>query len=348
MQRISLDTMGPIKASISGMKFILVVIDHFTKYVWVFALPDVTANTIARVLWNNIFAVFGTPEEVLTDGASSLLAKEMKELYALFQVEQLQSTAYYPKGNSVVERSNQTINKILSKAVHDLNWKVDWDEVVSTAGYAYNQAVHRSTGFSPFFLMFGRDVRSPIDLLLREPLEDRSLESYVLHLLRALQSAHATVRNALLDEDMTRLGSNDTRTTSMAASVFYKVGDLVLWRRAHDMADDKEDKHAAAWQGPFRVRAIFSATTYEIEMVGAAGEYRVASAFQLRHYHARLEEPTLPDTLPARVSPVVVGLPGSGAIAYLNIEVVYPVAGLSKEAPALVTAWEDYAADATW
>ena len=138
------------------------------------------------------------------------------------------------------------------------------------------------------------------------------------------------------------------RPWQLQSSVFYKVGDLVLWRRAHDMADDKEDKHAAAWQGPFRVRAIFSATTYEIEMVGAAGEYRVASAFQLRHYHAHLEEPTLPDTLPARVSPVGVGLPGSGVIAYLNIEVFYPVAGLSKEVPALVAAWEDFVAVATW
>ena len=111
------------------------------------------------MLWNNVFAVFGTPTEILTDGAPSLLAAEMVQLYQLFKVEQLHSTAYYPKGNSVVERTNQTVNKIISKALNGMEWSVDWDEVVSMSGYAYNQAIHRTTGYSQFFLMFGRDVR---------------------------------------------------------------------------------------------------------------------------------------------------------------------------------------------
>ena len=89
MQRISLDTVGPIKASGGGNQHLLVVVDHFTKYAWIFAIPDITAHTIARVLWNNVFAVFGTPTEILTDGAPSLLAAEMVQLYQLFKVEQV-------------------------------------------------------------------------------------------------------------------------------------------------------------------------------------------------------------------------------------------------------------------
>ena len=312
LQRISVDHVGPLTESASGNKYLLVAIDHFTKYVWVFPVKDTKTHTTALVLWSQLFAVFGTPEEILTDGAPQLLAKELTDLYKLFHIEPLQSTAYYPKGNSVVERANQTVNATISKALSELEWKADWDEVSSMSAYSYNQALHRSTGYSPFFLMFGRDVRSPFDLLLRANEEDRSLEQYILHLLRALQTSHAAVRDRLLQDDAARQALNKTRSGDEATLRDYHVGDLVLWRRGfdsisrHDARSEVDhEKHFADWSGPNRVVAIHGATTYEIEMVAARGDFRIASALQLRHYYARSEENPLPDILiPPTVSAV--------------------------------------------
>jgi hypothetical protein len=312
MQRISIDHVGPLRDSAHGNKYLLVAIDHFTKYVWVFPVEDTKTHTTASVLWNRLFAEFGTPEEILSDSAPQLLAKEIADLYRLFHIEALHSTAYYPKGNSVVERVNQTVNATIAKALGELDSSADWDEVSSMAAYSYNQAVHRSTGYSPFFLMFGRDVRSPFDLLLRAEQEDRSLEQYVLHLLRALQTSHAAVRDRLIEEDTARLALNEKRSDAAALDRSYRVGDLVLWRRGfdsvsrHDARSEVDhEKHSPDWSGPYRVVAIHGATTYEIEMVAAKGEFRIASALQLRHYHSRSEESSYPNTLSSTVTGLI-------------------------------------------
>ena len=97
LHRVSIDHIGPFPESPNHNKYLLVAIDHFTKYAWVFPVPDNTARVTASMLWHHIFSVFGTPEEIITDGASTLVADELRQLYALFHIEPLVSTAYYPQ-----------------------------------------------------------------------------------------------------------------------------------------------------------------------------------------------------------------------------------------------------------
>jgi transposase InsO family protein len=187
LHRVSIDHIGPFPESPNHNKYLLVAIDHFTKYAWVFPVPDNTARITASMLWHHIFSVFGTPEEILTDGASTLVADELRQLYALFHIEPLVSTAYYPQGNGVVERCNGSVKDIITKTLQELN-SVSWDEVASASAFAYNQALHRSTGFSPFFLMFGRDVRTPLDILLSSDTPTVTpLADYLLELLSQMQ-----------------------------------------------------------------------------------------------------------------------------------------------------------------
>jgi transposase InsO family protein len=231
LQRLSIDHIGPFPKNDSGMKYLLVVIDHFTKYVWVFATPDNNAHTTALLLWKHIFCIFGAPEEIHTDGASTLLSEELGQLYTLFGIQPLHSTAYYPQGNGVVERANGSVKKIIAKTITELT-TVSWSESAPAAGYAYNQALHRSTGFAPFFLMFGRDVKTPLDVLLTSDNTSPSvtpLTDYLLHLLRSIRTSHRVVTDSLLAEDKARIASNSAHTPGKAQTISYEIGDLVLW-----------------------------------------------------------------------------------------------------------------------
>ena len=77
LQRLSSDTIGPIAPTPAGMKHTLVIIDHFTKFVWLFTLPDLSADATARLLFDMVLCLFGIPTEILTDGGSDLLSAAM-------------------------------------------------------------------------------------------------------------------------------------------------------------------------------------------------------------------------------------------------------------------------------
>src|SRR3989442_12125116 len=95
----------------------------------------------------------------------------MKELYRLLGIDKLRTTAYKPSTNGAVERFHRTLNSMLAKVVSE-NQK-DWDAQLPSVMAAYRASPHDATGFSPNYLMFGRENRAPLDLLYGGPPENK-------------------------------------------------------------------------------------------------------------------------------------------------------------------------------
>ena len=293
-QRIAVDFLGPYNTTEDGNRYILVVIDHFTKYAMAFPLPNRASETVARCLFDRVFCVFGFPESVLTDGAAELLDKSLTALYRSLGIEHLIATAYHARGNSVVERLNGTLKGMLKKFKSATGR--DWDLLVASITFAYNGAVNRSTGFSPYFLMFARDFRSPLALAhgVDTPLAN-TIEDYVKAMLDALRVAHAAIHDKLFAKEAALAMKND-RIVADNPTVLYNVGDLVTWKR--QAKDKAADQLTATWTGPWRVVDRWGAGVYKIELPSkSGGEYRLAPAYQLQRYHSR------PEVFPEVVEP---------------------------------------------
>ena len=131
------------------------------------------------------------PEKILTDQGKSFENNLIQELCDLAQVKKLRTSPYHPETNSQCEHFNATLISMLGTL--PTHAKKNWQEWVATLTHAYNCTVSPVTGFSPYFLMFGRTPKLPLDIELGVTLieqEQTSHQSYAQKLHSKLQWVH--------------------------------------------------------------------------------------------------------------------------------------------------------------
>ena len=161
MELVHLDylCLEPCKGKIEN---VLVVTDHFTKYAQAFPTKSQTASTTAQVLWNNFICHYGFPEKFISDQGRNFESELIKDLCRLAKVKKVRTTPYHPMTNGQCERFNQTLCDMLGTL--ETEEKADWKAFIHTLTHAYNCTRHSVTGHSPFYLMFGRHPRLPVDV----------------------------------------------------------------------------------------------------------------------------------------------------------------------------------------
>ena len=145
------------------VKNVLVVVDHFTRYVQAFVTKNHTARTTARVLYNNFFFVFGFPQKLLSDQGTEFTGDVIAAMCKLLGIEKIRTTPYHPQTKGLAERVHQTLQRMIGKLDPEKCRK--WPEHIGSVLIAYNATRSQVTGYSPYFLMFGRRPRLPVDLL---------------------------------------------------------------------------------------------------------------------------------------------------------------------------------------
>ena len=151
--------------SYGGNKYAIVFMDYLTKWPEVFPVPNQTAETIARALVE-VISHHGVPAKLLSDRGASFLSDVLQEVYKLLGIKKVNTSAYHPQSDGLVERFNRTVTDMLAKTV-DQSGR-DWDKI-SYVVYAYRTSVQESTKESPFFLLYGRDARLPTEAALTQP-----------------------------------------------------------------------------------------------------------------------------------------------------------------------------------
>ena len=161
MELVHLDylCLEPCKGKIEN---VLVVTDHFTKYAQAFPTKSQTASTTAQVLWNNFICHYVFPEKFISDQGRNFESELIKDLCRLANVKKIRTTPYHPMTNGQCERFNQTLCDMLGTL--ETKEKADWKASIHTLTHAYNCTRHSVTGHSPFYLMFGRHPRLPVDV----------------------------------------------------------------------------------------------------------------------------------------------------------------------------------------
>lgn len=144
----ALDYMGPVSETARGNKYILVVMDHFTKWCEAFPTKDQKASTVADCLISKVFSRFGPPLVLHSDQGSNFESTLMHEICNIMGVTKTRTTAYHPCCNGQVERQNRTLQDMLANYVSSR--ADDWDLLSDPVLFAYNTSKHESTGFAPY------------------------------------------------------------------------------------------------------------------------------------------------------------------------------------------------------
>lgn len=193
-QKVHLDLCGPISRSESNQAYIMAAVCHFSKFVIATAIPDCKATTVARALVNDVILKHGCMTTLVSDNASYLKGELMKEITRLLRIDHHFTSVYRHESNGQIERMFGTFHAMMRSYVAAN--QMDWDSHLPSCVFAYNTTTHSSTGETPYFLLYGRDVVFNADLVFEE--EDRNyftgiddVSVYKASLLSSLQSAWA-------------------------------------------------------------------------------------------------------------------------------------------------------------
>ena len=187
MELVCLDFLS-LEDSPGGYSNILVITDHFTRYAQAYATTNQSARTTARLLFDNFILHYGIPERIHSDQGRNFESKIIDELSKVTGMAKSRTTPYHPQGNAVTERMNSTLLSMLGTLSSEKksNWKVHLPALI----HAYNCTKHSSTGYSPFYLMFGRHPRLPIDIIMGVDPNDMALTNYGKDLWSKLDMAY--------------------------------------------------------------------------------------------------------------------------------------------------------------
>ena len=210
--------------SSGSYEYILVVVDHFTKFAQAYPTRNKTATTAADKILNAFIPRFGFPERIHHDMGGEFENRLFKRFEELSGVMHSRTTPYHPQGNGLVERMNRTLLSMLQTLpeAHKTSWKDHVHKLIP----AYNCTIHESTGYSPFFLLFGRSPPLPIDVIFDLETETvaKSHAEYVTKWKSAMQKTYLLASKSATKSAMRGKRNYDKRMRSSAL----QVGDHVL------------------------------------------------------------------------------------------------------------------------
>ena len=263
MQIVAADLLGPLPESENGNSYILVVADYFTRWMEAFALPNQEATTVANKLVDEVFLRFSVPEQLHTDQGRQFESQLLHEVCKLLNIHKTRTTPYHPQSDGLVERLNRTLLSMLSTCTHDHPF--DWEHHLRKVCMAYNSSVQSSTGYTPFYLMFGCQAQLPVDIIYRPSCTDSqsappSTSAYASQLQTRLLTAFDLVRDHASTHHKRQKAFYDQKVYGKP----YMPGDLVwLYSLVPQKGTSRKLYHA--WTGPFKVVKKISDVTYRIQ-----------------------------------------------------------------------------------
>lgn len=260
---LSMDHIGPFKQSpVDHFAYVLVVIDHFTG--WAMAIPMVTADAVhtARVLVEEVFLRYGYPRRLLSDNGKAFRNQLMQAICKDSRVKTLFTTANHPQANGKVERLNGTLKQVITTCVDVFDQH--WADALQFAVFAYNTSRSPSTGFSPYYLLYGFEATVPGDgwsESLDGDADTVDRPAYADILRYNQQAARAFVESVLQGrKELVELSN-----AALAKIPVYRVGDRV-W-----LAHDSRRTKGSPFTGPWIVAKRLGETTYRLNPTSRRG-----------------------------------------------------------------------------
>lgn len=214
-----------IEPDSKGVANVLVVTDHYTRYAQAFPTKDQRAITVARVLWEKYFVHYGLPARIHSDQGRDFESRLIKELLSMLGIRKSRTSPYHPQGDAQPERFNRTLLAMLGTM--DTAKKQCWSQHITHLVHTYNCTGSDATGYSPYYLMFGREARLPIDVcfgISPNGESESSYQQYVSRMRKELQDAYKLASDAATKNHLKNKAHYDQRVRDLPL----EKGDRVL------------------------------------------------------------------------------------------------------------------------
>ena len=248
---VATDFLGPLPVTRRGNRFILLLTDHFTKYVEIIPVPDMTAEVCANKILNEFISRWGCPLSIHSDQGRTYESEIFRQLCRMLEIRKTRTSPRNPKGNGQSERFNRTLLRMIKAYLG--GEQSDWDLHLGCLAGAYRATPHEATKLTPNLLTMGREVRLPAELAFgtaktRDGFPITSYGEFVDRLRQRMQHAHDIARRHL---SSAAKRSKDLYDTKIALNK-YNEGDAV-WFLHETREVGVSPKLQHIYEGPYLV-----------------------------------------------------------------------------------------------
>ena len=261
--RVAVDTLGPLPRDENNNTFIIVMIDHFSRFVELEPAPTCTSLDAARALLK-LIGRYGIPREILSDQGSQYSAHIIDDLLNIMNIDRRFTLPYDPKANGLVERVNGEVMKHLRAIVITKGVKRNWSTYLPMVQRIINTSIHSALGTSPARVVFGdnayldRGLNSPIMKLNEDKLT--TYEDYIQGLnkqIKLITESSVKHQREVIGKRLEKSPSNPTT---------FNEGELVLV----SYPERPPDKLTSVWRGPMVVQRVEGQTYYCQDLLSLA------------------------------------------------------------------------------
>lgn len=273
-EKVFIDHIGPLPKSTKGNKYILTVVDSFSKFVLLLPTRNTKAKTTINLLSTRVFSIFGPPKQLVSDNVSHFRSRDMQEFCIEMGITHVFTTPYYPNP-SHAERVNKNV-KVAIRTYHS-QYQTHWDEHLHWFQIAFNSAVHESTKSSPDKLFLGRNLHNPLELhwnldeLTKADTPDQSLQQEWARAVANLRRAREV---------------RQQRYDSNRVPAPFRTGDWVMYRLnpISSAADHINHKLLPLWSEPCVIESFSSPVTVRLVNPVNGKLVRKAHVSQLKRF----------------------------------------------------------------
>jgi len=278
-QIIGIDHVGylPKSKKQNAYQYVIVAQDYFTKWPMARAVATTRTDEALDFVWEEIITKYGTPERIISDQGSAFISDHWKRTMRKWNIEHVTTTAMNPQANGQVERFNGTLMQMVRRSLK--KDKTKWPEQIQTVLMAYRTSVQTATGKTPSELLYGFQMKLPIDNkypvdpeeIIEEPFQQRIEE------LKALEQKRLLVADRL---EQQKIRMKEKYEQGKLPIKEYEPGDTVLYKMP------KTNKLDLPMQGPFKIKKVLGKRRYQLETMGGAA-YKVVTGRRLTPWFDR-------------------------------------------------------------
>lgn len=243
---VIIDTIGPLPTSVNGNRCAVTMMCDLTKYLIIVPIPDKSATTIAKAIFEHFILIYGLLKEIRTDLGTEYINSILSELCKLLQITHNTSTAYHPQSVGTIERNHRVFNEYIRSYISE-NIS-DWETYSKYFAFCYNITNNSSLDhkYTPYELVFNKTPLFPHEFLSGNIDPIYNIDNYVYEARYRIQHAHIHAKQLI--EKMKQRNKLYYDKTSKPLDI--KINDKVI------INNEPYDKHKPIYKGPYIVKEI--------------------------------------------------------------------------------------------
>ncbi|GJU33089.1 reverse transcriptase domain-containing protein [Tanacetum coccineum] len=274
-----MDILGPLPQASGKLKFIIVAIDYFTKWIDAKPLARITGKDVKKFVWDNIVCRFGLPQIIVTDNGTQFVNDPFKGWCESLNIKQMNTAVSHPQANGLVERANRSLMEGIKARLGREG--AGWVDELPNVLWAHRTSLKQSNDETHFRLTYKSEAVIPAEIgmptrrtmMIREDENEDELRLN-MDLLQERREA-TTIREAKYKTKIEQYYNQKVRLMS------FKPDEYVFRRNEASRVEDQV-KLGPKWEGPYRVTEAYQNGSYKLQTMEGKEVPRTWHAIYLR------------------------------------------------------------------